>query len=279
MSCCCCDCLEGRVATKDSKKKDKQKANDIEKNSLNQSTDTSNTFSMIEKDIYSDDINLEDYYFRRPVINKYSNNELYSMDIAEIYLGFHPTIFKDKNNKFEPSFHPFFYLKLTNEDDEYLGVVVQYNIVPKDAQYEQIHLYEEEGVEFIEKSIKEFEREIKIIYHLATGVVFNINEHIVKYSYSSKQFPEMTLGEFFQKAIPEKGVWLQRYLKKLQKTCFEFCLSTIQKIGVKKKKKNAITDIKENIKNLLDRSYYAKYYERYNKGFELLFDEITEKDN
>ena len=87
---------------------DKQKVKKIEKRSLNDSVTLSNTFSMITNDSINDDIKLEDYYFRRPVENKYSNNELYSMDIEEIYLGIHPTIYK-KDNQYEKSFHPFFF--------------------------------------------------------------------------------------------------------------------------------------------------------------------------
>lgn len=89
----------------------------------------------------------------------------------------------------------------------------------------------------------------------------------------------MTLGEFFHRAIPKQGVWLQRYLIGMRKTCFEFCMSTIQKIGVNKKKKKAIEVTKKNIKEIIDKSENAKYYGRYVYGFEKLFDEITENDN
>lgn len=273
MSCC----GKNREATKEEKIKDEQKVKIIEKKSLNESITSINTFSRITNDSNYENIKLEDYYFRRPVVNNYSNNELYSMDIEEIYLGIHPTMYKKDNNQYEPSFHPFFYLRLPNEEDELFGVVVQYIVVPKDAKDEQIHLYEEDGVEFIEKSFKEFQDEIKIIFYTATGDVFNINDYTVRYS--SKQFQKMTLGEFFHRAIPEQGVWLQKYLIKMRKTCFEFCMSTIQKIGVNKKKKKAIEVIRESIKEIIDKSENAKYYDRYVYAFEKLFDEITENDN
>ena len=166
---------------------------------------------------------------------------------------------------------------LPNEEDESFGVIVQYIVVPKDANDEQIHLYEENGIEFIEKSFKEFQDEIKLIFYTATGDVFIINDYTVKYN--SKQFQKMTLGEFFHRAIPEQGVWLQKYLFKMQKTCFEFCMNTIQKIGVNKKKKKAIEVTKKNIKEIIDKSKNAKYYDRYAFAFEQLFDAITEKDN
>ena len=272
----CIYCLKSLFATEEEKIKDKQKVKEIEKRKLNESNTSVNTFSMITNDSIYDDIKLENFYFRRPVENKYSNNELYSMDIEEIYLGIHPTIYK-KDNQYEKSFHPFFYLRLPNEEDEYFGVVVQYIVVPEDADDEQIHLYEEDGVEFIEKSFKEFQDEIKLIFYTATGDVFIINDYTVKYN--SKQFQKMTLGEFFHRAIPEQGVWLQKYLFKMQKTCFEFCMSTIKKIGVKKKKKKAIEVTKNNIKKIIDKSEDAKYYDRYVKDLEKLFDEITENDN
>ena len=34
-------------------------------------------------------------------------------------------------------------------------MVVQYIVIPKDAKEEQIHLFEEDGVEFIEKPFRE----------------------------------------------------------------------------------------------------------------------------
>ena len=104
-------CGEKREATEEEKIKDKQKVKEIEKRKLNESNTSVNTFSMITNDSIYDDIKLEDYYFRRPVENKYSNNELYSMDIEEIYLGIHPTIYKKdkKDNQYEKSFHPFFF--------------------------------------------------------------------------------------------------------------------------------------------------------------------------
>ena len=108
----CCNCGKNRVATKEEKNKDKQKASEIEEKSLITTTVISpDTFSMIKNDANCNGIKIEDYYFRRPIKNKYSKNELYSMKVKEIYLGIHPTIYKNyKENKFEPSFHPFFIL-------------------------------------------------------------------------------------------------------------------------------------------------------------------------
>jgi len=74
-------------------------------------------------------------------------------------------IFRQKNNKLEKSFDPFFYLKLINEDSNDFGVVIQYIVIPKDAKEEQIHLFEEDREEFIEKPLREFENEIKLIFY------------------------------------------------------------------------------------------------------------------
>ena len=167
-------------------------------------------------------------------------------------------------------------MRLINKDEEDFGVVVQYIVVPNDAKREQIHLYEPDGVEFIEKSFGDFETETKYIFYHAIEHSININDYIIRYS--SKNFENMTLGEFFQKAIPIKGIWLQRYLIGLRKNCFEFCISTINKFGVQKKKKTSIERIKRNIREIIDTAQDSKHYQRYVEGFENLFRTITEND-
>ena len=202
------------------------------------------------------------------------------MQIYEIYLCIHPTVYLDKkNNKLEKSFHPFFYLKLINEDSNDFGVVVQYIVIPKDAKKEQIHLFEEDGVEFIEKPFREFENEIKLIFYRGIGHVINIEDYTIKYASYQFENKNMTLGEFFQKAIPEKGIWLQKYLMGLKKNCFEFCINTINKIGVHKKRERAIKKVKRNIEKIIDGAKNSKNYERYVQGFENLFNAITKTVN
>ena len=85
---------------------------------------------------------IEDFYFARPMENEYTNNELLSMNVVEIILGVHPTRYM-KDSNINKSFHPFFYLKLDNQDIENFGVVVQYLKVPKNVNEEQKYLYEE----------------------------------------------------------------------------------------------------------------------------------------
>lgn len=131
------------------------------------------------------------------------------------------------------NFHPFFYLRLYNPYIENFGVIVQYIVVPKDAT--QIHLYEINGVEFIEKTYDVFENEMRLIFYRINVAIENLSKRVI--SYKSIEFgPNMTLKKFFEKAIPEKGVFTQDKLKGLQKTCIEFCIQTIQNLKLKKKK-------------------------------------------
>lgn len=119
-----------------------------------------------------------------------------------------------KNEKFENSFHPFFYLKLYNLDSENFGVIVQYIVVPKDAT--QIHLYEENGVEFIEKTYDVFENELRLIFKRINVIITNLSKWVI--SYKSREFgPNMTLKNFFEKALPTKGEFTQDKLKGLKK--------------------------------------------------------------
>jgi hypothetical protein len=169
---------------------------------------------------------IEDYSFGRPKKHKYYDLDLYVMPIEEIIFGIHPTIYKKKNGDFEKSFHPFFYLRLYNEDSENFGVIVQYIVVPEDADATQIHLYEKNGVEFIEKTYDVFENEMRLIFYRINVTIENLSKWVI--SYKSIEFgPNMTLKNFFEKAIPEKGVFTQDKLKGLQKTCIEFCTKNV----------------------------------------------------
>ena len=267
-NCCCCDWFAFKIATKYEKLKDEQSILDLETDYLNTNRSIDNI------------LNQDNCFLKRAEANKYSNNDLYSMQIYEIYLCIHPTVYLDKNkNKLEKSFHPFFYLKLITEDSDDFGVVVQYNVIPRGAKEEQIHLFEKDGVEFIEKPFREFENEIKLIFYRGVGHMIKIEDYTIKYASYQFENQKMTLGEFFRKAIPEKGIWLQKYLMGLQKNCFEFCINTINKIGVNKKSERAIEKVKKNIKKIIDAAKDSKYYEKYVQGFENLFNTITKAGN
>ena len=279
---CCCDCGRNKTKTIKQDKEDKLEIESLDK-SYSSIYEEKNKILDFEKNTdYQDSIitqnsngmHLEDYYFQRPEKNIYSNDQLFEMGIEEIILGVLPTFYK-KDNKFEKSFHPFFYLRLENDDIEDFGVIVQYLVVPKDAKSDQIHLYEKDGIEFIEKTYSDFENEFKLIFkHGADEYIMNIRKYII--SFSSLQFNRMTLGQFFELAIPKKGEWVQSNLKGLKKTCFDFCMSAIENVNVKKKKKNSIREVKSNLKKLIEKSKGAKYYDHYNKKFEELFNVITE---
>ena len=266
IDCPCCDCIEDRIATEYEKNKDEQSIIEIESDS-------------ILKDSKDEMLRPDNCFFKRPEKNKYSNNDLYSMQIYEIYLCIHPTVYLDKiTNELDKSFHPFFYLKLITEDSNDFGVVVQYIILPKNAKNEQIHLFEDDGVEFIEKPYREFENEIKLIFYRGYKRIIHIDDYSIKYL-AQNQFNNMTFGDFLHKAIPEKGIWLQKYLKGLKKNCFEFCINTINKIGVNKKRQRAIEKVKKNIKKIIDDAKDSEHYDKYLQGFENLFNAITGNDN
>ena len=65
----------------------------------------------------------------------------------------------------------------------------------------------------------------------------------------------------------------------LKKNCFEFCINTINKIGVHKKRERAIEKVKRNIKKIIDDAKDSKNYERYFQVFENLFNSIVKAVN
>ena len=146
-------------------------------------------------------------------------------------------------------------------------------MVPKDAKKNQVHLYEDNGIEFIEKTYDVFEEELKLIY--ANGIeeyIPSLSKWII--SFKSMEFDRMTLREFFEKAIPDKGEYKQEYLKGLKKTCFDFCINTIERLELKKKP-NSIKDIKSNMEKGLNKAKGSKHFNDYQKAFNRLFSIIT----
>ena len=267
----CCDCMRNKTNTREQEEEDNKIIYDLNSSRFNPNSTKENFDSGI------DEIKPEDSYFRRPVNNKYTTNELFSMDVEELILGVHPTLYKKdkKDSKYHKSFHPFFYLKLYNEDIENFGVIVQYLKVPEDVREDQHHLYEENGIEFIEKNFDRFEIEFKTIFYKVENLnIYNIYDFIIRFS--SSQFDRMNLGDFFLRAIPERGIWLQDKLKGLKKTCFDFCKNTIENLNVRKKKKDSIKKIKDNLAQIIKRAENEKYYDKYVEGFEALFNAISE---
>ena len=219
----------------------------------------------------------EHYYFSRPIENKYSNEELYDMEIQEMIVGIHPTIYK-KNKK---SFHPFFFLQLFGDDIDDFGVIVQYIKIPDDVKDNQKHVYEEDGVEFIEKKRKDFENELRLILFNGTGIkIGSLSEWTI--TYRQKEFSEvMTLGDFFRKAIPVKGFYLQKELnpKVFEKTCIGFCINAIKNLNLSKKKVKSSSKRIMNLKSVLFKVcelVESETYEFYKKGLNILLGIIFE---
>ena len=214
----------------------------------------------------------KNYFFFRPEKNEYSNEELYEMKIREIIIGIHPTIYK----KEKKSFHPFFYLKLYRKDVEIFGVIVQHLKIPPDVKENQMHVYEEDGVEFIEKYEEDFENESRNIFYYSNIIIGSLSEWI--FTYNNMEFESMTLFEFFKRVIPAKGIWLQKELNpKAQKSCFHFCIEAIKNLNVTKK------DLRPNVKRInnlisvLLKTSNSENFALYNKAFiELIFKTIID---
>jgi hypothetical protein len=81
---CCCDCPLIKIATEYEKNKDEQNVTNLETNSL------------ITNGSKDNKLKPDNCFFKRPEVNEYSKNDLYSMQIYEIYLCIHPTVYLDK---------------------------------------------------------------------------------------------------------------------------------------------------------------------------------------
>ena len=267
-SCRCLCCPRNKTLDKEIKKKDMEESSIMTNITLNSYKQDRVDYNLDEKKY-----NMEDYYFGRPEENKYTNEKLYNMEIQEIIFGIHPTFYGEKLE--EKSFHPFFYLNLFNDEIEGFGVVIHYIYVPKSVKNEQLHLYEENGIEFIEKQYEEFETELKLIFNRAIQIpLVSLSKWII--SYKPVEFGQMNLRQFFQKTIPVKGEYNQDFLKNLQKTCFDFCINSISRLNLKKKKAKAINEIKTNMESVLNNTKDSKHYKKYVDAFNKLFTTISE---
>ena len=108
---CCCWCFRNKVIDKAQLQKDSDDIKILNESIIkgfevqSKNGDTNN-LTLDEKP------KIEDYYFGRPVNNEYYDIDLYNMEIEEIILGIHPTIYKNKNEKFENSFSSLFLFKI-----------------------------------------------------------------------------------------------------------------------------------------------------------------------
>ena len=95
-------------------------------------------------------------------------------------------------------------MNLKNKNN--IGVIIQYLKIKKENLH-LTHLWEEDGVEYLEKS-KRFWNWIFKFYKKVSKKDLIINNWLIKYD--NNDLDQITLKEFFNKIIPEKGKWLQK---------------------------------------------------------------------
>ena len=279
----CCYCGRRKPLNKDEIKK----RNDEFDNTMDDITSDNNNDSInpaikanivngIQNDSQKDNTNKKDninYYFRRPIKNQFKEEELLKMNIIEINLGIHLTLIENSKNK---SFHPFFFIKLNNPKK--IGVIIQYIKLSKEEK-KLTHLYEEDGVEYLEISnsdfIKEYTQRIKKI----SKSDLLVDDWLI--NYNSCELGNITLEQFFNKIIPKKGEWAQKKLNPKTHGCIHFTIESIKKLGIKKDEIE-IKPIKERMRKVLDNIrlestndkkkilLYQKYEEAFNELFKVI---------
>ena len=211
----------------------------------------------------------ESYYFLNPEKNIFDDEELLNMKIIDVSIGIHITkIFSNNNNKGDFSFHPFFYVNLKNINN--IGVIIQY-IKPKLKNINSTHFFEEDGVEYLEKNNEDFEIEYLNLIKKVSKIDHLINKWLIKYD--NFDLGQITLREFFNKIIPQKGKWLQKKLNPLKHGCIHFCIDAIKNLGIKKERREILL-VKSRMKKVLELTENQKYYKKYVEGFNALFDAI-----
>lgn len=209
-------------------------------------------------------------YFSRPINNVFEDEDLLKMKIIEVLFGIHITTIGGKSKeKGEKSFHPFFYIKLKNKKN--IGVIVQYIILPKDDKNIQTHLVEKEGIEYLEKSWSDFEKEYLCFISKVSKESLVVSDWVINYdSIDLNEINVCTLRDFFILINPQSGEWIQSKLKPLTHGCIHFCIDAINKLGIKKDKEE-IKDVKNRMKKVLDQVKNSSHYQDYQKGFNNLF--------
>ena len=254
---CFCSCDEERKIDNNSKKKMEKSIDEVITNASFYIKNTENE---------------ELYYFPIPEKNNYDDEELLNMNVIDVSLGIHKTrILANNVNNGNISFHPFFYVNLKNKNN--IGVIIQY-INSKGNNNKSIHLWEENGVEYLEKNNLDFEIQYLYFIKEVSENDLQINKWLIKYDIID--LGKITLRQFFEKIIPVKGIWLQKNLHPLKHGCIHFCIDAIKNLGIKKENEE-IESVKERMKNVLKLTENQNYYEKYNEGFNALFDAIEGK--
>ena len=143
------------------------------------------------------------------------------------------------------SFHLFFFIELKNELN--IGVVVQYLKI-EEKEKDKYHLWEDDGVEYLETNIKNFKPQyLNKIYNVIDNS-YDIDDWLIIYDNVDLNY--INLKGFFEKTIPEKGKCIQSKLNPKEHGCLHFIIESIKNLGIKKKEAE-IKAKKEKIKILL----------------------------
>ena len=223
----------------------------------------------LKNDNNTDNIDNEIYYFQKPENNTFTDEQLLNMPIVKISIGMHMTKIPKKPENENISFHPFFFLELKNRHK--IGVIVQYLIIPEEQKH-LTHLWEEDGVEYLEKPKSTFSKEyVRMIIKTGTKDLC-IDDWLI--DYTSLEFGNMNLRQFFEKIIPIKGEWIQKKLNIKNHACIHFTIESIKNLGIKKDK-DEIEPVKERMmKNFLGLAKNQKNYDLFEKGFNQLFNTL-----
>ena len=152
------------------------------------------------------------------------------------------------------------------DNEEEIGLVIQYLKLNKD-ELEKTHMYE--GVEYLEKDYQMFEAELINIFK-NINVEFIGSKYLITYNISRM---DMKLNNFFQTIIPNRNEWTQENFNINNHACIDFCINALEHLNLKgKKTKIKIEKYKKYVFNIIEKEKESKYYEKYKKGFEKLFE-------
>ena len=221
---------------------------------------STNIYQEIKTDNQISNFKEKEEYFLFPERNIFDNEELLNMNIIDVSLGicfdiidgaletYKTKLSSDIFNEYI-SFHPFFYVRLKNKNN--IGVIIQYLKI-KEKNLDLTHLWEENGVEYLEKKDEDFELEYLNYIKKVSEKDLIINRWLIKYDIYD--LGQISLRQFFNKIIPEKGKWLQKYLNTLNHGSIHFCIDAIKNLGIKKDEEE-IQLVKERMKKILENQY------------------------
>ena len=149
------------------------------------------------------------------------------------------------------------------DNEEEIGLVIQYLKLNKD-ELENTHMYE--GIEYLEKDYQMFEAELINIFK-NINVEFIGSKYLIPYNITN-----MNLRNFFKKIMPNQNEWTQKNFNIKNHACIDFCINALRNLNLKRKTKSNIEKYKKYIFKIIEKEKESKYYEKYKKGFERLFE-------